>query len=146
MQSKVTAQRLTCTLIRSQKWELGINQKHLNIDGNSLESQGCKYEGSRCSEEHAEVGASRSSAVRQRWEMEDILPGLWLQTCNSVSSSKPREQIAKITASLTHQGPPDTCNGLLEWTLGSGMLLGSTEGPHIPLPICILFEPTDISF
>lgn len=68
MQSKVTAQRLTCTLIHSQKWELGINQKHSNIDGNSLESQGCKYEGSRCSEEQRlELLAAARFASGGKW-------------------------------------------------------------------------------
>lgn len=127
---------------------IGIDQAFKN-DGSNLATHKSKCQRAfRCCEERAEVGASRTSsgAAHQQWEMEDVLPGLWLQTCNSLSSSRPREQIAPITASLTHQSPLDTCNGLLEWTYGSGMLLWSTGGPRIPLPICILFEPADISF
>lgn len=40
------------------------------------------------------------------------------------------KQIAKITASFLHRGPPDTRSRLLEWSLAHGRLLWSTERLH----------------
>lgn len=67
-----------------------------------------------------------SSAARQWWEMEDILTGLWIQTCNSLNSCRPKEQISPITASLTHAVPLTHamvyCSGLRVAVCCSGAL------------------------
>lgn len=66
--------------LSNSQTETGIGRdqafKHV---GSSLAFHECRCQRAfRCSEEHTEVGDSRtrSSVAHQRWDMEDILPGL----------------------------------------------------------------------